>query len=258
MSLTFEDRKTTILDQLDKEGKVHVHRLAKQLNVSTETVRRDLERLEKEGRLRKVYGGAVRIRVEQTEPPFFKRSLMQQQEKREIGALAASLIKDGETILLDNGTTTLEIMRAIKDRAQVTVITNSVPILNYALNEFRGRIVFAGGEMDPRVQAAVGPVVHRTLDEFKADKAFISVGGVSLTDGVTDYDLEEAAVSRKMMQRAEESFIVADHTKLGVTTFAKICPLENVSVLLTDASCPQEWVKGLREREVEVMMGARA
>ncbi|WP_334073504.1 MULTISPECIES: DeoR/GlpR family DNA-binding transcription regulator [Paenibacillus] len=257
MSLTFEDRRTTILGQLDKEGKVHVHMLAKQLKVSTETVRRDLERLEKEGHLRKVYGGAVQMRAEQTEPPFLKRSLMQQREKREIGALAAALIKDGETVLLDNGTTTLEIMRAIKDRAQVTVITNSVPILNCALNEFRGRILFAGGEIDPRVQAATGPVVHRILDEFKANKAFISVGGVSLTDGVTDYDLEEAAVSRKMMQRAEESLIVADHTKFGVTTFAKICPLEEISVLLTDASCPQVWVKGLQERGVEVMTGGK-
>ncbi|GAF08840.1 transcriptional repressor of aga operon [Paenibacillus pini JCM 16418] len=152
MSLTYEERRETILAQVDIDGKVQVHALATLFNVSTETIRRDLDRLEKEGRLRKVYGGAVRIRSEMIEPTFLKRSQMHQSEKQVIGKLAASLVEYGETVILDNGTTTLEIMRHLKDRADVTVITNAVPILTCALEEFQGKIIFAGGEVNPSYQ----------------------------------------------------------------------------------------------------------
>ncbi len=110
MSLTYEDRRMTILNHLEMEGKVQVHHLSEMLNVSTETVRRDLDRLEKEGKLRKVYGGAVKMRMELVEPPFLKRTQMMKSEKTAIGKLAASLVQDGETIMLDNGTTTIEIL----------------------------------------------------------------------------------------------------------------------------------------------------
>jgi DeoR/GlpR family transcriptional regulator of sugar metabolism len=225
MSLTYEERRHTILSELDMEGKVQVHFLAERFGVTTETIRRDLDRLEKEGRLRKVYGGAVRVRSGAGEPTFVKRSQMHPLEKQAIGRLAASLIADGETVILDNGTTTLEIMRELKDRAHVTVITNSVPILNCALEQFQGKIIFAGGEVNAGYQAAVGITAHELLGQFKVNKAFISAGGLSLPDGITDYHLEEALISRKMMERAEESILVADHSKFGVTTFAQIADL---------------------------------
>lgn len=110
MSLTYEDRRMTILNHLELEGKVQVHHLSELLTVSTETVRRDLDRLEKEGKLRKVYGGAVKMRMELVEPPFLNRVEMMKPEKAAIGMLAASLVQDGETIMLDNGTTTIEIV----------------------------------------------------------------------------------------------------------------------------------------------------
>ncbi|MGO4373559.1 DeoR/GlpR family DNA-binding transcription regulator, partial [Paenibacillus sp. MCAF20] len=110
MSLTYEDRRMTILNHLEMEGKVQVHHLSEQLSVSTETVRRDLDRLEKEGKLRKVYGGAVKMRIELVEPPFLKRTQMMKAEKAAIGKLAASLIEVGETIMVDHGTTTIEIL----------------------------------------------------------------------------------------------------------------------------------------------------
>lgn len=255
MSLSHEERRETILAQLGTEGKIQVHALAVSFNVSTETIRRDLDRLEKEGKLRKVYGGAVLARSEQTEPAFIKRSRMHSGEKQMIGKLAASLIHDGETILLDNGTTTIEIMKQLKDRSDVTVITNSVPILNLALKEFKGKIIFTGGEVNAKFQAATGPMVYELLDQFKVNKAFISAGGISMSDGITDFHPEEAGVSRKMMQRAEEAILVADHSKFGVTTFAKICSIEDISMIITDASCPQEWLETLQRLDVEVLTG---
>ncbi|OOC63969.1 DeoR/GlpR family DNA-binding transcription regulator [Paenibacillus ihbetae] len=255
MSVTFEDRRQKILHQLELEGKVKVHALAMQLDVSAETVRRDLDRLEKEGRLRKVYGGAVKSRSGQIEPSFLSRSQTHTEEKAAIGKLAASLVKDGETILLDNGTTTIEVMRYLQDRAHVTVITHSVPILNLAMEIFQGKIIFIGGNMDRTKQAATGPLTEMLLEQFKVNKAFISVGGISLTDGITDYDLDEAYISRKMLERAEEGIVLADHSKLGVTTFSKLAGLEDISMIITDPGCPQEWVDNLAARGIEVLTG---
>ncbi|SDE27177.1 transcriptional regulator, DeoR family [Paenibacillus sp. UNCCL117] len=258
MSITFEDRRQTILGHLELEGKVQVHALAVELGVSTETVRRDLDRLEKEGRLRKVYGGAVKTRSERIEPPFMKRTQMRREEKAAIGRLAASLIQDGETVMLDNGTTTIEILRHLQDRPFVTVITHSVPLLALAMESFPGKLIFAGGEIHAAYQAAVGALTDQLLDQFKVNKAFISAGGVSLADGITDYHLDEAALSRRMMQRAEESILVADHSKLGITAFAKIARLEDISMLITDPGCPPEWAEALDRLGVEMRLSERA
>lgn len=255
MSVTYEDRREKILHQLELEGKVKVHILAEQLEVSAETIRRDLDRLEKEGKLRKVYGGAVKSRAEHIEPSFTSRSQTWTEEKAAIGQLAASLVKDGETILLDNGTTTIEVMRYLKDRSHITVITHSLPVLNLAMEIFQGKIIYIGGDMDRTKQATTGPLTEMLLEQFKVNKAFISVGGISLTDGITDYDLDEAYISRKMLERAEEGIVLADHSKLGVTTFAKLAKLEDISMVITDRGCSQEWVDNLSARGIEVLIG---
>lgn len=252
MSLTYEDRRLTILHHLEMEGKVQVHHLSELLTVSTETVRRDLDRLEKEGKLRKVYGGAVKMRMEMVEPPFLNRVQMMKPEKAAIGQLAASLVQDGETIMLDNGTTTIEIVPFLSDKTNVTLITNSIPILNLAMETFRGRIIFAGGEVNQECRAVTGTLVDQLLDQFKVNKAFISAGGISLTDGITDFHLAEAVISRKMMQRAEECILVADHSKFGLSTFARVAKLEEISMLITDTGCPKEWVDTIERLGIEV------
>ncbi|MCM3781798.1 DeoR/GlpR family DNA-binding transcription regulator [Neobacillus mesonae] len=253
MSLTYEERKQTILSQLNTEGKVQVYALAKIFDVSTETIRRDLDRLEKEGKLRKVYGGAVSVRSGITEPAFRNRTLQHLAEKQAIGTRAASLVEDGETVLLDNGTTTLEIMRQLMDRAEVTVITNSVPIMACALDGFKGKFIFAGGEINLNVQAATGGISHTLLHQFKVNKAFISAGGVSMSDGVTDYLLEEALLSRTMMERSEESILVADYSKFGQSTFAQIAKVEQFSMVITDQNCTKEWKNLLHKMDIELI-----
>ncbi|GGH54542.1 DeoR family transcriptional regulator [Paenibacillus silvae] len=254
MSLTYEERKQTILTQLAVQGKVQVQTLAQLFQVSTETIRRDLDRLEKEGELRKVYGGAVRARSGMVEAPFQKRSQLQLQEKQAIGAAAAALVEDGETIMLDNGTTPIEIMRHLQHRSEVTVITHSVPVLTMAMESFAGKIIFAGGEIHKAVQASTGPAAHEMLDQFKVNKAFISAGGISFSDGITDYVLEEALISRKMIERAEETILVADHTKFGRSTFAKIASVDHVAMVITDSGCPAEWIEHLQRLEIETVI----
>ncbi|RTE02221.1 DeoR/GlpR family DNA-binding transcription regulator [Paenibacillus whitsoniae] len=252
MSLTFEERRLTILNHLELEGKVQVPHMAELLSVSTETVRRDLDRLEKEGKLRKVYGGAVKMRMDRVEPPFQKRVEMMRPEKRAIGKLAASLVEDGETIMLDNGTTTIEIIPFLSDKPNVTLIINSVPMLMLAMETFQGRILFTGGEVNRECRAAMGPLADQMLDQFKVNKAFISGGGVSVTDGITDFHMEEAMVARKMMQRAEETILVVDHSKFGMSTFARVARLKDISMLVTDPGCSKEWIETFEGLGIEV------
>ncbi|TVY10945.1 DeoR/GlpR family DNA-binding transcription regulator [Paenibacillus cremeus] len=257
MSLTFEHRKKIIVDLLMKEEKVQVHSLSAELHVSAETIRRDLDRLENEGVLRKVYGGAVRARMESVEPSFAHRSKTFAEEKAAIGKLAASLIEQGDTILIDNGTTTLEIVRHLQDRPDVTLLTHSVPVLQLAMTTFKGRILFIGGEVDVETGSATGTIAESLLDQFKVHKSFISVGGISLIDGISDYDLKEARISRKMIERSVETIVLADHSKFGKTTFAAIAPLHKVSMIITDRKCPEEWTQHLQASDIELLIADR-
>ncbi|WP_027094661.1 DeoR/GlpR family DNA-binding transcription regulator [Cohnella thermotolerans] len=254
MSLSFEERKTLILERLAEEGKLHVPVMAELLNVSTETIRRDLDRLDKEGKLKKVHGGAVKARSDAWELPFEQKALVNRQEKQAIAKLAASLVEDGDSILIGNGTTPLELIRHLKGKRHVTVITHSVPVMLLAMEAFEGRLIFIGGEVDMVQKSAEGPLAEWTLQHLKANKAFISAGGVSTVDGITDYDLDEANMSRKLMERSEELIVLADHTKMGKTTFAHICPLRNVSVVVSDKGCPTEWRQKLAAQEIELLL----
>ncbi|KIL39785.1 DeoR faimly transcriptional regulator [Gordoniibacillus kamchatkensis] len=254
MSLTFEERKKTILEQLLRDEKVQVFGLAERLAVSPETIRRDLDRLEKEGMLKKVYGGAVKTGTHIWEPPFSQRTQINKAEKEAIGKLAASLVKENETVMIDNGTTTMEVIRHLQGRSDVTIVTHSVPVMLLALETFKGDNHFAGGEINAALQSAGGALAEQTLQQFKVHKAFISVGGVSLVDGITDYDLHEASISRKMIERAEEAIVLADHSKFGVSTFCRISSLQDVSMIVTDRGCPEELVRQFREKSIELLI----
>jgi len=256
MSLSYEERKRKILEQLVREEKVQVHAMAEELSVSAETIRRDLDRLDKEGKLKKVYGGAVQH--DAMERPFEQKTLLHVAEKREIGRLAASLVEDGDRIMIGSGTTPLGMISYLKDKKNVTIITHSTPVMRLAMEHFPGRIISIGGELNTSQQSARGPLAEWTLQQLKANKAFIAAGGVSVTDGVTDYDLSEANISRKMMERADDVIVLADHSKLGKTTFAHICPLKNVDVLISDRGCPEEWVRGLQNSATTLMLADEA
>lgn len=250
MSLSFEKRKKKILEHLIKEGKVEVPILADEFNVSTETIRRDLERLDSAGKLRKVYGGAVKVRADSLELPFNQKTLLYAPEKTAIGKFAASLINNGDTVLLGNGTTTLEIIRNLKNHSDVTIVTHSSPAMLLAMEVFPGRIIFIGGEVNKNQQTTSGPLSDLILNQLRVNKTFISAGGVSLLDGITDYEISEATISRKMMERADETIFLADSSKLGKATFANICSLEDVYTVISDSQCSEEWKQYMRDRDI--------
>jgi DeoR/GlpR family transcriptional regulator of sugar metabolism len=253
MSLSFEKRKKKILEQLSKEDRVEVQVLADEFTVSTETIRRDLERLDSEGRLKKVYGGAVKIRADSLELPFDEKTLLHAAEKAAIGKYAASMVKGGDTVMLGNGTTTIEIIRNLKDHRDVTIVTHSTPTMLLAMDIFPGKIIFVGGEVNSRQKSTAGPLAELMLNQLRVNKAFISAGGVSLVDGITDFELSEANISRKMMERADETVFLADSSKFGKSTFANVCSLDDVYTIVTDRHCSEEWKQYLTERDIVIL-----
>jgi DeoR/GlpR family transcriptional regulator of sugar metabolism len=252
MSLSFEKRKKKILEHLGQDGRVEVPVLAQEFMVSTETIRRDLERLDGEGRLKKVYGGAVQVRSDSLELPFDEKTLLQAREKAAIGKYAASLVKNGETIMLGNGTTTIEMVRNLTEHREVTIVTHSTPTMLLAMELFPGKVIFIGGEVNNRQKTTAGPLAELILNQLRVNKTFISAGGISLMDGITDYELAEANISRKMMERADETVILADSSKFGKTTFANVCSLDDVYKVITDRDCPDEWKQHMAERDISL------
>lgn len=253
MSLSFEERKKVILDILDLEGKVKVSDAEQLLNVSGETIRRDMDRLEKEGLLHKVYGGAVKAK-EKYERTFEQKTSLNNIEKRRICKAAASIVEDGDIIFIGHGTTAYEIVRYLGDKPNVIVVTNSLPVLSLAAECFQGKVLFAGGEYEHRQKFMGGPLADLFFNQLKANKAFVAAGGISLADGITDYDITGAAISKKLIERAENTIILADHTKFGVSTFAHICHLEDVSMVITDQKSSTQWQERLQQKKVELFI----
>lgn len=253
MSLFFEERKKVILKTLDRDEKVQVRGLADLLKVSGETIRRDLDRIEKEGMLKKVYGGAVKAKSS-LELPFDEKTGINVLEKRAICKMAASLVEDGDSILIAHGTTPVEIVRYLGDKNDVTIITPSIPVLILSMEVFKGKVIFVGGEYEANQKFTSGPLSDNVLQQLKVNKAFVAAGGLSINDGLSDYDLKGASSSRKMMQRVDEAIILADHTKFGKTTFAHICPLTDISMIITNKNCSKEWGEVLSENEIELLI----
>lgn len=255
MSIVGEERKRHILNVLEVKGKVKVGSLAKELQVSTETIRRHLEELESEKKLRKVYGGAIKISFEKEEPPHFKRAEYYSKEKNLIGKKAAELVNDNEIILIDVGTTTIQMIKYLEGRKNLTILTTSIPALNMLVGcinkgSFTGKIIFTGGEINTKQWTVSGGISEKFIDSFYLDKSFISPGGLCLDNGVTAYEVNEALLSTKIMKNSKEAIILSDHSKLGVRNYIKISDLDDVDIIVCDTEPPHEWKKELEEKDI--------
>ncbi|MBR2568627.1 MAG: DeoR/GlpR transcriptional regulator [Paenibacillus sp.] len=261
MSLLSEERKQYILEQLDSTGKVRVVLLAEQLQVSNETIRRDLAVLEEEERLRRVYGGAVKVQYETGEPPYQQRQVLHHEAKQKIGRCAAMLIQDGNTVYMDTGTTIHELARVLKGRKRITVITNSLTVASLlrdslAQGLFSGRIIILGGEISPDQQSVSGHLCLDMLRHFYVDKAFISVGGVSILTGISDYDMNDTVISKAAAANAKEVIVLADYSKMGIQAFCHITPLDQVDVVVCDQPYPPSWGQELELKGITWIVAA--
>ncbi|KGP73808.1 DeoR/GlpR family DNA-binding transcription regulator [Pontibacillus yanchengensis] len=255
MSLVAEERKREIIHLLEQQGKVKVSELAERLNVSTETIRRHLDDLEHESKLKKVYGGAIKLQV-QTEPPHYERSSIRMEEKQTIGKLAAQQVRDHDVIVIDEGSTPLQMIPFLTDKTNLTIMTCSVPALNTLIDYTKkqlidARVIFIGGEVSAEHLRVSGPIAEKMMEDFFVNKAFIATDGVALDHGATSYDPNKALFTRKLIEHAEEAFILADHSKIGIRTYAKMANLDQISAVISDIDSPGEWQHTLTRFQTE-------
>lgn len=245
MNVLSTERHAHILEILEKEKKILVAVLARELGVTPETIRRDLDQLEKEKKLQRVYGGAVKYQQTKNEPHFSKKMNLHADEKAAIGKKAAEFIKDGDTVMIDVGTTTIHLAHSIANVAGVTIVTNSLAVaeeLNQRLENklFDGKVIVLGGITHPEQRSIVGTLTCKMLEAFRFDKVFLSCGGMTINE-VSDYDFEECLVSAAMAERGNQVFLLADYAKIDQQSFYKICPLTTVDYVISNEDMPEEW-----------------
>lgn len=261
MATKTERRAKEILHQLLQHGKTSVEELADQFATSSASIRRDLVRLEREGLVHRTRGGAML--AGQTYEPFrFDATFAEREhrfieEKRLIAARTAALIGAGETIGLTAGTTTTEVARALRSRTDLHIVTNAVNIgMELSSNE-RLEVTMTGGAFRwPGAFSLVGPMALEALNVVLLDKLVLGVCGIDSVHGATTIESEEAAIFRAMSRRAREVIIVADSSKLGMTSPAVICPTGAISTLITDAGAAAATVRAFERAGVEVIIAA--
>lgn len=224
-------RHAEILRLLKDEGTVTIAALAGRLGVSLETVRRDVKPLSDEGAILKMHGA---VSLPAGEAPFEKRMRENAEAKRRIARCAAAMIRDGESIMLDTGTTTSFLARELLGHRQLTVITNSSDIARTLATVNGNRVYMAGGELRSDSGAAFGVSANEFVSRFQVKHAFISAGAVDAASGVMDHDLEEAEFARTVLSRGEHTVVVTDHTKFGRRGFVQVCGFDGFDDLITD------------------------
>lgn len=252
-----ERRRREVVATLARDGEVTVTALARRFTVSEMTVRRDLEALEAKGTVRRVRGGAITAVSRAYEPPLALRSTEAAPAKQAIGRAAAALIADGETAVVDVGTTTLELARALRGRRGVTIVTPSLLVAAELGHEPDMRVLLTGGWLRPGEMSLVGAAAEEVFATVNCDVAFIGVAGIDVAKGITEYNLDDTRVKRAAMTSARRSVVLADATKCGRVAFATVAPLADVDVLVTDAAEDEPVTRALTDQGAEVVRVAR-
>ncbi|GAA0177883.1 DeoR/GlpR family DNA-binding transcription regulator [Clostridium sediminicola] len=247
-----EERQQEIIKLLKKKGKVKVNELVKAFDVSESTIRRDLQEMESEGVINRTHGGAMLKGKTQFEPSFQEKKDSKHNEKISIGKKAAMLIEDGDTIILDTGTTTLELAKNISAN-NITVITNSIDISDELSNKRGIELFVTGGNLRLKTRAMVGSITESMLRNFRVDKAFVGTNGVSLENGISTPNFIEASTKRAMIEVSNKAIIVTDASKFNKECFAIISTLESIDLIVTSDDLDSELKNQYEERGIKVI-----
>lgn len=245
------ERLGAILERLSVDGSVNVVEIARTLDVSAATVRRDLRLLEDQRLLERTHGGAVPHGVTY-ELPLRYKSTRQPEQKRRIAHEAASRVLEGWAIGLTGGTTTTEVARALVDRPRLTVVTNALNIAAEIAVRPNLKLVVTGGVARSESYELVGPIAESSLEGLNLDMVFLAVDGISPRAGLTTHHEIEAGTNRALLARAEQVVVVADSSKLGQVAFARICELAEVDELITDDGADRAAVAAIEDAGVRV------
>lgn len=244
------ERQTTILSLLGRDELTSVNDLAKKLNVSSVTIRQDLNFLESEGLLRRIHGGAV---LEDADD-LTNRLGFNYEKKLRIARKAAELVKDGETILIESGSTNALLARELIKKRNITIITTNVYIARQLRKNEQTNIILLGGHYQPGSESLVGKITKVCLDQINFDKAFIGIDGYTAIAGFTLRDLFRAEISSYIVKKSNEVIIVSDSTKFGKTELTNICYTADIKHIATDTDLDQTYIDEFKKAGIDLIL----
>ncbi|MCX7714155.1 MAG: DeoR/GlpR family DNA-binding transcription regulator [Clostridia bacterium] len=248
------ERRSQIEQLIMQNKSVLVLDLAKRFDVTTETIRADLEKLERQGILVRTYGGATLVEENEPEMTLKERETINYEGKHSIGICAAHLIKDGETIFLDASTSSLHVARSIKDKKGITVITNAEKVASELAGCDNIKVISTGGNLTPKNMSYVGRVAEESIRKnYYANKFFFSCRGVNLHRGIMESSEGEAEIKKAMMDCSESAILLCDHKKLGRLGVPVVAGLDRIDYFITDIKLDEEWTDELAKHGVKLI-----
>ena len=247
------ERRNEILLKLQEERKVVVSDLSQQYNVTEETIRRDLEKLENEGLAKKTYGGAVLNESFNTDLPYTVRKKANVESKQRIAEAIAAMIEDGDHLILDASSTALFIAKRMKDKKNITVITNSVEILLELSDRNGWKILSTGGRLKEGGLALVGYQAERMVSTFHVDYAIFSCKGIDLERGLTDANESDAQIKKMIVKAANKIILAVDHSKFNKISFTQVCELSEIDMVVTDEEPDESWKQAFLSAGIELI-----
>jgi DeoR/GlpR family transcriptional regulator of sugar metabolism len=250
-NLSSMERQEEVLAFIRENKRATVDELIGHFGVSAATVRRDLDALEKQGKVRRFRGGAM-LGQAPPELPALERAKEQAREKARIGKTAAELVEDGDTIFLGSGTTVLEVAKHLHGKKGVTVITNSLLVVNELAHDENIDTIVIGGMLRPSELSMIGHIAEQALQEVRANKVFMGIRAIDLKNGLTNDYLPETLTDRAILNIGAQTIILADHTKCGVVSTAFLAPLSAIDVLITDDKTDGHFIDALKALRITV------
>jgi DeoR family transcriptional regulator, fructose operon transcriptional repressor len=247
------ERRQRIIDLL-KEKKVLKHaELTEELGISIDTLRRDLNILSDNNEIEKIYGGIKLVEADTGESAMADRMVSHLEEKESIARICNEQIQEGDCIYIDSGSTTYQLAKAIKNRKNLTVVTNSLPVITELINS-EVELIIIGGKIRRHESSVVAYDYIFNFDELNIVKAFICASGITTERGISDYNLEEAVTRKKIIEISKEVYVAADHTKFGKEVTVRIAPLEKIDYIVTDQHVSPQWIGEFSTCETKLLI----
>lgn len=247
-----EERKALIVDLVNREVKTTVNKLCEKFGVSSATIRNDLRDLEEAGLLKRTHGGAISNNRANYEPNAYQKEVENVSEKQAIARCALNYVNEGDTIALDTGTTAFEFAKMLVNYESLTVVTNDIQIAAFLERNGKADIIIAGGTVRRNFHCTAGKKAIETLKDLNVDKTFLMANGVSVKRGLSTPNFDNANVKKVFAKMADEVFLLADHTKFGVTTFVRFAEISEIDTVITDSAIDPEYLELLSANNVNV------
>lgn len=258
-----EERLARIMEIINEKKKVEVEELVDTFNVTGATIRGDLRELQRRNLVTRTHGGALLTdesidRINVKDDPIYRERIQNNLDyKSAIGRKAAELVNDDDSIIVDDGSTTLQVIKSLDPEKRVTVLTNGLDICYELLRHPKAIIYSTGGKVNKEDFSYYGNVALEVTSRFNASKAILGTSGISVARGVATPSEEKSALKRAMISNSDEVIIVADHTKINRTSFIDVCPIEEIDVLVTDDRAPADFVAELQALGIRVIQATR-